>query len=114
MTDITQGPWRANLPEDARRPITIETTWRNEGAVGGVIIATVNHHGTGRGMARRNARHMAVAPELFPVLDRLLAVYAPEPGVANTSPSLPADMSTADVLALWQTLQELVKRAHEY
>lgn len=113
MTDMTRGPWVANMPADARKPITIETEWRvSETAVGGVIVATVNHHGTGRLQARANARAMAVAPELVDRLERLIPNYVTQHGGVHADASL-AHASPQELADMWLGLATLVRDARE-
>lgn len=112
--DMTRGPWKANIPVDARKPITIETTWQHEGAIGGVIVATVNHHGTGRLQAMRNARAMAAAPEVFALLEKLLPTYVPTAAAAAARIVEQPAPSDINVDAAWAELAALVRRADGY
>jgi hypothetical protein len=110
--DMTQGPWTANMPVDARKPITIETAWKNEGAVAGVTIATVHHHGVNRLQARANARGMAVAPELIPLLEKLLPAYVPTAAAVAAERREQIQIPEgAELDALWVRVHELVRRA---
>lgn len=108
MPEVTQGPWKAITPHDARKPITIETEWRHEGAIGGVVIATVHHHGTSRLQARKNARAIAVLPELLGTLEKLVPEYVINGEVAAFRDGNPV---SDEVRALWLELAALLRRS---
>jgi hypothetical protein len=107
---MTPGPYKAVIPNDSRKPITIETAdIRHEGAVGGTILAQVNHHGVGRLQARKNAVGFAVAPEVLTRLEKLVPCYVQD-GRSFTSPATET-LSSGEIQALWIELAGLLRAA---